>query len=234
MKSAESAIHAYRTQCTMKDYPGRMSALFFTSGCNFRCGFCHNPDLFNSGKNYSWEELDAICASFRKQWISAVVISGGEPTIHESLPDTVQFFKNRGFSVKLDTNGSNPEMLRAILPQLDYVAMDLKCALHNYPGLTGYEDIGKIRESIGIIIGGAKDYEFRTTVIETIHTDDEMSDCGKVLLGAKRYILQPFVPHDDLLWPSLRMQPRTRPSFLEHAADVASGFVDKVEIRGEM
>ena len=126
MESASSAIHAHRTQSTLKDFPGRMAALFFTAGCNFRCGFCHNPDLFTTAKTYSWEELDAICATFRKQWVSAATITGGEPTLHASLPETIRFMKKRGFAIKLDTNGSNPEMLEEVIADLNYVAMDIK------------------------------------------------------------------------------------------------------------
>ena len=216
----------------MKDYPGRMAALFFTAGCNFRCGFCHNPDLFATAKTYTWEELDGILADFRKHWVSAVTITGGEPTIHAGLPETIAFIKRRGFTIKLDTNGSNPEMLRQVIGDVAYVAMDIKCGIQNYPQLTGYDKRENIRESISIIMESAKDYEFRTTVIETIHDDEEIMDCGKIILGAKRYILQPFVPHDNLPSVALRTQPRTRPSFMEHCAEMVGGFVQKVEIRG--
>lgn len=231
--ASTSVIHAYRTQCTMTDYPGRMSALMFTAGCNFRCGFCHNPDLFRDARKYTWPELEDICRAFRQQWVAAVVISGGEPTIHPELPDTVKFFKNRGFAVKLDTNGSNPDMLRTLLPSLDYVAMDLKCAIDHYPELTGFKDTDAIRQSIKLIMDAAKDYEFRTTVIETWHNDEELSDCGKVIQGARKYILQPFLPHDNLPWPALRTQPRTRDSFLHHAAEIVRPFVNSVVVRGE-
>lgn len=229
----KSVINAYRTQSSMKDYPGRMAALFFTPGCNFRCGFCHNSGLFDAEKTYSWDELEDIAKSFRKQWVSAVTITGGEPTIHAGLPDTIRFFRKRGFLVKLDSNGSNPDMLEEVIADVNYVAMDIKCALHNYPQLTGFKDIEKLRRSIAIIMEKAKDYEFRTTLIETIHDDEELNDCGKVIQGAKKYILQPFVPHDDLPFVALRTQPRTRPSFMSHAAEVVSCFVQKVEVRGE-
>lgn len=232
MESESSAIHAHRTQSTLKDFPGRMAALFFTAGCNFRCGFCHNPDLFVTAKTYSWDELDAICATFRKQWVSAATITGGEPTLHASLPDTIRFMKKRGFSIKLDTNGSNPQMLEEIIDELSYVAMDIKCGIQNYPSVTGYDKLDNIRQSISIIMTKAKDYEFRTTVIETLHNEEEIMDCGKLITGAKRYILQPFVPRDNLPSLALRTQPRTRPSFMEQAASWAEGFAQTIEIRG--
>jgi len=232
MESERSVINAYRTQSSMKDYPGRMAGLFFTPGCNFRCGFCHNPDLFTAAKTYSWEELGEIAERFRRQWVSAVAITGGEPTIHPGLPDTIRFFKKRGFAVKLDTNGSNPQMLADIIGDVNYVAMDIKCALSGYKALTCYEDTAKIQESIRIVMERAKDYEFRTTLIEAVHNDDDLRSCGQLIEGAKLYILQPFVPHDNLPSVAMRDYPRTRSSFLEHAEEVVRPYVQKVIIRG--
>ncbi len=123
-------------------------------------------------------------------------------------------------------------MLEEIIGELSYVAMDIKCGIQNYPSVTGYENLDAIRKSISIIMSQAKDYEFRTTVIETFHNEEEMMDCGKLITGAKRYILQPFVPRDNLPSLALRTQPRTRPSFMEQAARWAEGFAQTIEIRG--
>lgn len=232
MEHPSSAIHAHRTQSSMKDYPGRMAALFFTAGCNFRCGFCHNPDLFTTAKTYSWDELDAICRDFRKQWVGAATITGGEPTLHASLPETIRFIKKRGFAVKLDSNGSNPDMLEEVIADVSYVAMDIKCSAESYGKLAGYDDMDKIRRSIDIIMKKAKNYEFRTTIIESFHNEQEMLGCGELIRGAKTYILQPFLPHDNLPSEFLRTQPRTRPSFMQQCADTVKGMVQNVEIRG--
>lgn len=218
----------------MVDFPGRMAALFFTSGCNFRCGYCHNPDLLDGGDRcYNWDELGEILQRFRRQWVRAVTITGGEPTLHEGLPDTIAFMKKQGFAIKMDTNGSRPEMLARVLPQLDYVAMDLKCSLDSYPALTGFTDIEAIRRSLALVQSSAKAYEFRTTVLETLHTDEELHDCGKLIQGAELSVIQPFVPHDNVPSLALRQQPRTRPSRLHEAAAILRGYVRKVIIRGE-
>ena len=217
----------------MKDYPGRSCALFFTPGCNFRCGFCHNSSLFSVQGKYTWDKLAEILAKFRKQWINAATITGGEPTIHQELPETIQFFKKKGFLVKLDTNGSNPDMLKKCLPLVDYVAMDIKCAFARYKDIAGYDGIGNLKRSVKMIMESAKDYEFRTTLIEPIHDDADLLECAKSIQGAKRYILQPFVPHEELPDEQLRTQPRTRPSFMHHAAEVVAPYVQDTSIRGE-
>lgn len=231
MQYPNSAIHACRTNATMKDYPGRMAALFFTPGCNFRCAFCHNADLFTEVKCYAWEDLADILKKFKKQWVTAVSITGGEPTIRPELPETVDFLIKRGFSVKLDTNGSNPQMLRELLPKLDYVAMDIKCAFQSYPALTKFGDVEKLRESIRLIRDSGVKYEFRTTVMESFHTDEELRGGAEEIAGAERYFLQAFVPHDNLPDETLRTQLRTHKEFLLHAADIVRPIVPNVALR---
>ena len=233
LMSSFSAIHAFQQHATLVDYPGRLAALMFTRGCNFRCGFCHNVELLSGGgKNYTWEELEEIIQRFKRQWVKAVVISGGEPTIQPALPETIDCFRRHGFAVKLDTNGACPEVLEAVIDRLDYVAMDIKCTLDSYKQLTGFGDYEKIRRSVRLIIDRARDYEFRTTVSETFHTDQELHDCGKLAAGAKRHIVQPFVPHEDLLDVALRQQPRTRPSRLQEAAGILAAYVQEAVVRG--
>ncbi len=215
----------------MKDYPGRMAALFFTPGCNFRCTFCHNADLFTEDKCYAWEDLEDILKKFKKQWVTAVCITGGEPTIRPELPETIEFLVKRGFSVKLDTNGSNPAMLKGLLPMLNYVAMDIKCSFASYPALTRYTDVEKLRESIRLIRASGINYEFRTTVIESFHTDEELRAAAQEIAGADKYFLQAFVPHDNLPDEALRTQLRTHREFLLHAMDVVRPVVPKVALR---
>lgn len=234
MSSEYSVIHSVMQQATLIDYPGRMSALMFTSGCNFRCGFCHNYESLHEfdAKTYTFEKLAEICKGIKKQWTHAVTITGGEPTLHAGLPMTMQFLREQGFAIKLDSNGSNPEMLQEVLPLVDYIAMDLKCPLDRYKALVGYGDTDKIRQSIRIIMNSGKPYEFRTTMVEPYFSREDLNDMGKTVMGAERYTVQAFVPHDNLPDISLRMQPRTRPSFLNDAAEILRGYVKNVVVHG--
>lgn len=220
-------------QPSLVDYPGKLAVLMFTSGCDFRCGFCHNPDLLDrfDAKTFSFKALKERLDKYREEWVKAVTVSGGEPTVHAALPDTLAFLKEEGFLVKLDTNGSNPEMLRNVLPVVDYVAMDIKCALANYPGFVKYRHLDRIRESIRIIMNGARDYEFRTTVLEGFHTPAEIVSAAQDVRGARRWIFQPFVPHENLPDVTLRSAARTKPSTLQECAAAAAPFVQEAKVR---
>ncbi|MBR6056566.1 MAG: anaerobic ribonucleoside-triphosphate reductase activating protein [Victivallales bacterium] len=232
----KSVINSVMQQATMVDYPGRLSGLMFTSGCNFHCGFCHNAALLHGeadAETYDYEKLDEILKGFKRQWTNAITITGGEPTIHEKLPETLEFIKKRGFLIKLDSNGSNPDMLRRCLPFLDYIAMDIKCPLERYEELVGFADTDKISESINLIMNCGKQYEFRTTMVETYFFEEDIHTCGKMVLGANLYVVQPFIPHEDLPSPALRKLHRTRPSFLHNAAEILRAYVKKAVVRGE-
>ncbi|MFA6931460.1 MAG: anaerobic ribonucleoside-triphosphate reductase activating protein [Lentisphaeria bacterium] len=229
-----SAVYARMLQPTMVDYPGKMSALLFTRGCNFHCGYCHNPSLLAGGeKSYTWEELVLFCNEYRKQWVDAITISGGEPTLQPQLTQTLEFFRSRGFLLKVDSNGSSPEVLQRILPLVDYLAIDVKCSLGKYPALTGWLHPEALVSSIDLVKKGARDYEFRTTVVESFHADEEILAIAKLAQGAKRLIFQPFLPHPNLPEEAFRGLPRTRLSFLQHAVKLASPWVEKCFVRGE-
>ena len=203
----KSVINSVMPQATMVDYPGRLSGLMFTSGCNFHCGFCHNAALLHneakhgdaSAGTYDFDKLDEFLKGFKRQWTNAITITGGEPTIHPNLPETLEFIKKRGFLIKLDSNGSNPDMLR----------------------------------KFDVIMHCGKKYEFRTTLVETYFFEEDIHTCGKMVLGADLYVVQPFIPHDDLPSPALRKQPRTRPTVLHQAADILKAYVKKAIVRGE-
>jgi pyruvate formate lyase activating enzyme len=232
--SSSSSIYAYLEKPSMVDYPGRFAAIFFISGCTFTCGFCHNAELMGKKQaGLSMDALDAACRKFRREWVNGVVITGGEPTTAGDLPELIRFFKERhGFAVKLDTNGSHPERLAECLPFVDYVAMDIKCGLSIYPELTGYNDVGTIMQSIELIRSRAGDYEFRTTVIETVHTDDQMREIRDLVNGARRYILQAFIPRDNLPDERFRNTPRTTSSRLQELHDLMHGCADEISLRG--
>ena len=218
----------------MVDYPAHFAAVFFTSGCNFGCGFCHNAALMGKKQTgLSWAQLESACSGFRKDWVNGVVITGGEPTCSEDLKALIHFFKDHfGFAVKLDTNGSNPERLAECIPLVDYVAMDVKCGLSSYPEIVRFPDADKIRQSIDLIRNRAKDYEFRTTVIESIHTDEQMDEVRTAIEGSRRYALQAFIPREELPEPEFRTLPRTTSARLHQLRERMSGCADEIVLRG--
>ncbi|MDF7825807.1 anaerobic ribonucleoside-triphosphate reductase activating protein [Pontiellaceae bacterium B12227] len=228
-----SPIYAYLEKPSMVDYPKHFAAVFFTSGCNFSCGFCHNATLMGKKqKGLSWERMEQACTKFKKDWVNGVVITGGEPTMADDLVELIHFFKKFGFDIKLDTNGSNPDLLAECLPLVDYVAMDVKTGFSGYPALVGFPDIGKIERSIGLIKTEAEDYEFRTTVIDTFHTDDQMDEVGEIIDGAKRFALQAFIPREDLPGKKFRTLPRTTSARLHEIKEHMTGCADEILLRG--
>ena len=219
---------------TLLDYPGKVACTVFLSGCNLRCPYCHNPGLVLPEQSEGSEIPEAEVLSFlerRKGKLDGVCITGGEPTLQPELPEFLEKLRRLGYAVKLDTNGSNPEMLRNVLPVVDYVAMDIKCALANYPGFVKYRHLDRIRESIRIIMNGARDYEFRTTVLEGFHTPAEIVAAAQDVRGARRWIFQPFVPHENLPDVTLRSAARTKPSTLQECAEAAAPFVQEAKVR---
>ncbi|MFC1467373.1 anaerobic ribonucleoside-triphosphate reductase activating protein [Verrucomicrobiota bacterium] len=229
----ETPIYAFLQRPSMVDFPGHMAAVFFTSGCNFKCGFCHNAPLMgNRRKGLTWEKLAAVCEDFKNDWVTGVVISGGEPTLFAELPELIKFFRKYGFAVKLDTNGSNPELLKECLPLVDYVAMDLKTAVDDYQNFVGWGNPDKIRQSFEMMKAEAKDYEFRTTIVENYHTDELIEQAGKDIEGAKRLILQAFVPKDELPDPEYCKMKRTSAGRMKELATLARPYAEEVIVRG--
>ncbi|MCK4564234.1 MAG: anaerobic ribonucleoside-triphosphate reductase activating protein [Verrucomicrobia bacterium] len=233
-KSEISSVFAYLEKPSMVDYPRHFAAVFFISGCGFTCGFCHNAALMGKKQaGLSLEKLEAACTKFKKDWVNGVVITGGEPTCGNDLVELLRFFKEKfGFAVKLDTNGSNPQRLAECLPLVDYVAMDIKCGLSAYPEFVGFADIGKIQRSIDLIRTEAKDYEFRTTIIETVHTDEQMDEIRNAVKGSKRYAMQAFIPRDELPGEKYRTLPRTTAARLHELKDRMASCADEILLRG--
>ncbi|MDZ8118097.1 anaerobic ribonucleoside-triphosphate reductase activating protein [Pontiella agarivorans] len=228
-----SSVYAYLEKPSMVDFPGKFSAVFFTSGCNFRCGFCHNASLMGRKRSgIDQEALELACTKFKHNWVNGAVITGGEPTLADDLPQLIELMKKYGFAVKLDTNGSNPGKLREVLPLVDYVAMDVKTGLSGYRKLVHFPDLGKISESIELIKAEAKDYEFRTTVIESLHTDALMDEVADVIAGSKRMALQAFIPRDNLPDKKFTVLPRTPSSRLQELKDRMAGCADEILLRG--
>ena len=157
------------------DYPGKLAAVVFTQGCNFRCGYCHNPELVIPRSIVPWfpeEEVMAFLRS-RQEYLEGVVVTGGEPTVQEGLISFLDQLKRLGYFVKLDTNGSHPGVLKQVLSLrlVNYVAMDVKSSLGRYGGVTNAPlSVEKIKESIRAIIDSGIQHEFRTTVVKAFHS----------------------------------------------------------------
>lgn len=233
MSAAASPVFAVRRNPSLVDFPGKIAVSFFLTGCNFRCGFCHNASLIAGGRErYSWEKLGQICRLAGEQWVDAVVVTGGEPTVSSGLPELLGFLKEAGMDIKLDTNGGRPDVLSEVMPLVDYVAMDVKCALSSYPEFVGFQDVEQIRRSVELLKSGSVDAEFRTTVVECFHSDGEMHAIGELIQTAPRYVLQPFLPREDLPDPELRNQPRTTPERLRELQQLMAEYADEVVTRG--
>ena len=184
------------------DYPGKISCIVFTQGCNFRCPYCHNPELIPFMPLVKIKEETIL--SFlerRKGKIDAVVITGGEPTIHQDLLKFIQKIREMGYLIKLDTNGSNPEMLEIIINHslVDYIAMDIKAPLEKYREVIhSVISLEEVKRSIRMIMNSGIKYEFRTTVVKSQLSKEDIISIGKLVEGAELYILQKFIPFKTL------------------------------------
>ncbi|MDD3594136.1 MAG: anaerobic ribonucleoside-triphosphate reductase activating protein [Candidatus Gastranaerophilales bacterium] len=187
------------------DYPSKIAAVVFTQGCNFRCGYCHNPALVQPNKLELKNEKEILeFLKSRVNKIDGVVISGGEPTLQKDLPAFVKKVKEMGFAVKLDTNGTNPNMAEKLLEQqfIDYIAMDIKAPIEKYSLITNTKvNEVNILRSIGLVKQLADNGEFRTTVVKSRLGFDDFEKIGEMIEGASNYYLQKFLP-DITLDPS--------------------------------
>ena len=188
---------------SMIDYDGKLAATIFTQGCNLRCPYCHNPELVKPEKYQPTIPEEQVFAFLKKRIgkLDAVVITGGEPTLHLDLHLFIKQIKQMGFLVKLDTNGTNPDILEHLLEEglLDYLAMDIKAPLKKYSQVTGTSvDLVKIKKSIDLIKTSGIAYEFRSTLVEDLLTEEEVLDMGEFLGRKTRYFLQNFVPTKTL------------------------------------
>lgn len=180
------------------DYPGKICAIIFTQGCNFRCSYCHNIELVDPQKftpSISEKEIFSFLGT-RKGQLDAVEVTGGEPTLQKDLLDFLKKIKEMGFLVKLDTNGSSPDVIQGAIEKkvVDYLAMDVKAPLGKYQIVTASKiDPAKIEESIQLIMKADLDYEFRTTIVKSLLTNEDIIGIAQLVSGAKLYVLQNFV-----------------------------------------
>jgi len=176
---------------TLIDYPDKVACIVFTMGCNFRCGFCHNPELIETSKksNIS-EDVFFDFLKKRKKILDGVVITGGEPLLQKDIKNFIIKIRDEGLLVKLDTNGTFPEQLKELidLKLIDYVAMDLKNVLEKYSDVVNVKDKEKHKlKSIKILLENRVDYEFRTTVVAGLHSKEDLINASKLIKGAPRY-----------------------------------------------
>ena len=180
------------------DFPNRVATVLYTPGCNLRCPYCHNWRIVIDPKPpFLTDEAALRILDERKRFVDAVVVTGGEPTIHKELPKFLKKLKERGFSVKLDTNGFNSKMLEQCLQYIDYVALDIKTSPEKY-GRLGAKDTREFLRTIEMLKNGKADYEFRTTVVPSFVDEDDVPGIGELVKGARNFVLQQFVPGDTL------------------------------------
>lgn len=193
---------------TLLDFPGKVACTIFLGGCNMRCPFCHNAGLVlgDGTDTFSGEEIISYLEK-RKGILDGVCITGGEPTLRRDLPEFIREIKNLGYAVKLDTNGTNPALLKSLILDglVDYVAMDIKNSFEKYPQTVGVDnfDITPIKESIDFLLSGAVDFEFRTTVVKQLHTVEDIERIAKEISPAKKYFIQNFVDSGNLIGQGL-------------------------------
>ena len=219
---------------TLLDYPEHVAATVFTGGCNFRCPFCHNMDLVLGEVEpaLSTEDFFAFLEK-RKGILDGVCITGGEPTLQKDLPDFIRGIRDKGYLVKLDTNGYRPKVLEELLREnlLDYVAMDIKSSVENYPRVTGMADLDVtgIQESVSLLKSAGIPYEFRTTVVKGLHRIDEFDEIGRWLQGAEAYYLQAFRENEKVPDKSLSSFSEAE---MREMKQLAERYIERVELRG--
>lgn len=218
---------------TLLDFPGKIACTVFLGGCNFRCPFCHNGALALGGAGGDDISVDALLAFLdqRRGRLQGVCISGGEPTLQEDLPELIAEIKARGFKVKLDTNGTNPEMLYQLICDglVDYVAMDIKNSPEKYPITAAAPlDFSAVESSVALLKQGRVDYEFRTTLVKELHTTEDIEAIGKWLSGSKRHFLQTYREEGDLIVGGFTAFTKDES---EAAAEILRKYIPSVSVR---
>ncbi len=220
---------------TLLDFPGVVACTIFTAGCNFNCPFCHNASLVDGTNTDSIDENEVL--DFLKKRIGileGVVITGGEPLLHQDIHSFLYKVKELGYLVKLDTNGSNPTLLEKLIDDklLDYVAMDIKNSPGEYFNTIGTDrvDFSKIELSKNLLLQGRVDYEFRTTVVKPLHTLESLTQAAKWIENADKYFLQQFKDSGELINPE-GLSAYT-PQEMQEFTKAVSRFCKSVNLRG--
>lgn len=219
---------------SLVDYPGQVAAVLFTIGCNMRCGYCHNPELVLPDRYADTiaEEDVLLFLESRKGKLDGVVISGGEPTMHWGLPALVARIKAMGFLVKLDSNGTHPDMIARMLREktLDFVAMDIKGPLEKYQAIAAYPiDTAAVQRTIELLRCSDIEYEFRTTVVKSQLAPGDFTGIGELIKGAPRFALQRFRP-GKTLHPAFRHETTYSDEEFEAIKEMLEEYVDECVI----
>lgn len=218
---------------SLLDYDENVSVVLFAPTCNYRCPFCHNGDsVLGNHTAIPFDEILDFLKS-RKGLIDAVVVSGGEPTLMDDVVQKIETIKQLGFKIKLDTNGTNPDVLNELLCKnlINYVAMDIKNSEEMYPETTGVKNpqLDKIKQSISLIMNSGVDYEFRTTLVAEYHSKESIEKMGELIKGSKRLFLQKFVDREGVIKKGLHpIEQVWALSF----KDILEDYVEQVELRG--
>ena len=218
---------------SLLDFEDKISCVLFCKPCNFRCPFCHNgTTVLEAETTIPFDDILEYLES-RKGLIDAVVVSGGEPTLMPDLKEKIIKLKELGFLIKLDTNGTNPEVVKDLYENhlIDYVAMDIKNSFVKYAMTVGVKNafLDKISQTIKYLMTSGIDYEFRTTLIDEFHDTQDMRDMAETLKGAKRLYLQKFVDRESCIQHGLHEVSKEK---AEHFAEILKGSIEQVSLRG--
>lgn len=228
------AIHGLN-KTTLLDYPGRVAATIFLGSCNFRCPFCQNSSLVLHPTDEPVIPEEKVLSFLKKRQgiLEGVCISGGEPTLASDLEDFIRQIRALGYPVKLDTNGTNPSLLKHLAENdlIQMTAVDIKACPDNYSSLSGmlHPNLDAIRETVDFLLHGTLDYEFRTTVVKELHNENDFIQIGQWLKGAKAYYLQAYKDSDEVLQPGFSSYSLEE---LEHFRDILRASIPVVGIRG--
>lgn len=220
---------------TLLDYPGRVAATIFLGGCNFRCPFCQNSSLVLSPDRQPEIPEEEVLSFLKKRKgiLEGVCVTGGEPTLSPELPEFLKKIQELGYPVKLDTNGSRPQVLKDLASRnlIQMTAVDIKACPNNYPSLCGlvHPDLDSIKETVDFLINGSLDYEFRTTVVRELHTEQDFIQIGQWIAGAKAYYLQAYRDSEEVLQPGFSSY---SPKELMYFRDILKRTIPLVELRG--
>lgn len=226
---------------TLIDYPGHIATTVFTVGCSFRCPFCHNPELVNLQLAHNSESEKNFFAFLKTRLgkLDGVCITGGEPTIQPDIVEFIKKIKKMGFAVKLDSNGTRPDVLKKLFDQklIDYIAMDIKSDLKNYKKMVGVEArfiapmLERVRLSVDLIMHSRVPYEFRTTVVPGLHAEKDFLKIAEWLSGAREYWLQEYREDFKILDPNLKKKTKGKALDLEKIRKSIENNFGKVGIR---
>jgi len=226
---------------TLIDYPGKIAATVFTAGCNFRCPFCHNPELVHGSQlivhsdkqNKKLEREFFEFLKTRQGKLDGVCVTGGEPTLQPDLVEFISKIKKLGFAVKLDSNGTRPDVLRELFEKklVDYVAMDIKSNLANYEKVCETKvDLERIKDSVELIRNSGIDYEFRTTVVPGLHKESDFEEIADWLDGAKKYTIQKYHDYGKILRSELREEIDGQEIDLEKIEKIFQNRIEEVKV----